>query len=387
MKSITDDARLPVPDDEARAVSERLCARIRAEIKAAGGFISFARYMELALYAPGLGYYAGGTTKFGPAGDFVTAPELTPLFGAALARAIAPMLAETGGEILELGAGSGWLALDLASALAELDAPFTRYAILEPSPTLKATQERLLRGSSLRERVVWLDRLPERFCGVVIANEVLDALPVHLIVGREGAFFERGVGWENDRFVWREAPLADERLRTRAKALALSEGYVIELAPAREALVSSLAERMTRGIFLIIDYGFGAREYYHPQRHMGTLTCHYRHHRLDDPFLWPGLVDITAHVEFTSLAHAASRAGLELLTYTTQAHFLIACGIAELAAQLQADHPDRYLSAAQSVGRLLSPAEMGELFKVLCLGCNVSSLPAPCLAADRRHRL
>ncbi|MFO1204477.1 MAG: class I SAM-dependent methyltransferase [Burkholderiales bacterium] len=362
-------AGLPEPDASARVHSERVTAAIRHEIDAAGGWISFARYMELALYAPGLGYYAAGAAKFGTAGDFVTAPEVSPLFARTLARQAAQVVTATGGSILELGAGSGRLAADLLRALQALDALPERYAILEVSADLKARQREHLAATvpEFLPRVAWLTALPTRWRGLVLANEVLDALPVHLIVNHEGVWRERGVTWV-DGFRWEDAALASSDLVAVTAHLPGDPGYCTEISLAAPRLVASLADLLEAGTLLLIDYGFGRREYYHPQRATGTLMCHYRHHAHDDPFFLPGLQDITAHVEFTAVAEAAIDHGLALQGYTSQARFLLNCGITELLQVTPPENAAAYLPLAAGVQKLLAPSEMGELFKVMALG-------------------
>lgn len=360
---------LPVPTPDALAHSQRVAAHLRALIDAAGGWISFAQFMEAALYAPGLGYYAAGAMKFGAAGDFVTAPEMTPLFGRTLAHAMAPVLAETDGEVLELGAGSGRLAVDMLGELARLDALPARYCILEVSADLRARQQDTLARElpQLAGRVHWLDALPAHFSGVILGNEVLDALPVALVHWTEDAPLSRGVIVEGDAFAWQDRPIGDPLLRARADTLNLAPGYLSEINLAADALTASLAQVMDRGVILMIDYGFSAAEYYHPQRHMGTLRAHYRHHALDDPFYLPGLCDLTAHVDFSAVARAGAAAGLALAGYTSQASFLLNSGLTELLMQTPPADAAAYLPQANAVQRLVSPAEMGELFKVIAL--------------------
>lgn len=380
---------LPDPEVEARLASQRLSALIRAEIESAGGWISFARYMELALYAPQLGYYSAATRKFGRGGDFVTAPWLTPLFGHALAQQAAQVLAQVGGDILELGPGSGHLALDLLDALATLGQLPERYHLLEVSGNLRERQQALIEQAAApwRERVVWLNTLPERFTGLILANEVLDALPVHRIHWTEAGPFEQGVAVAADgRFVWQERPLAAGPLLEAAQAIAAPPGYVSEIGLAARGLVTTLAERLERGVLLFLDYGFPRREYYHPQRQGGTLMAHRAHRAHADPFDWPGLTDLTAHVDFTAVAEAGYAAGLQLLGYTDQASFLINCGILAQLADLTPGTP-AYLRAAAAVQRLLHPAEMGELFKALALGRGVTGPLLGFVQGDRSARL
>jgi len=386
---------LPVPSPDALAHSQRVAAHLRSLIEEAGGWIPFSRYMEATLYAPGLGYYAAGATKFGAAGDFVTAPELTPLFGRALAHAIAPVLAEppggdkAGGEVLELGAGSGRLAADVLGELERLGTLPTRYCILEVSADLRERQQEILARElpQLANRVQWLDTLPEQLNGVVFGNEVLDALPVELVHWTEEGPLVRGVVVEGDAFAWQDRPIADPVLSARANALNLTPGYLTEINLAADALISALAQSLGSGLILMIDYGFVAAEYYHPQRHMGTLRAHVRHHALDDPFYLPGLCDLTAHVDFSAVARAGRDAGLELAGYTSQASFLLGSGLTELLMQTPPADAAAYLPQANAVQRLVSPAEMGELFKVIGLSKNGIAPLAGFARGDRRHAL
>jgi len=376
-------AHLPLPSTDALAHSEALARHIGDAIRASAGWLPFARYMDLALYAPGLGYYAGGAAKFGGEGDFVTAPELTPLFGQTLARVAAEVLAQTGGDVLELGAGSGRLALDVLLELERLESLPARYLILEVSPDLAARQRVLLetRASHLLPRVVWLDRLPQGFKGVVLANEVLDALPVHLLHWTAAGPLERGVVLTESGFDWADRPIESPALAAAAMNLPVEAPYLSEINLAASALVASLAAGLEQGMLLFADYGFNRGEYYHPQRHQGTLRVHYRHHSLDDPFFLPGLADITAHVDFTAVAEAGTGAGLELLGYATQGRFLLDAGLLGRMAVMTPGTPD-YLRAAQAVQKLVQPHEMGELFKVMALGRGVDA-PAACRRVDR----
>ena len=380
---------LPVPSDDARRHSDRLVEEIRAEVERQGGWISFARYMEMALYAPGLGYYVAGAAKLGSQGDFVTAPEISPLFGRTLAGQVADILAHTGGGVLELGAGSGALALSLLEELQARNRVPERYRILEVSPELVQRQRGLLmhRLPGLAGRVEWITSLPQRFTGVVVANEVLDALPVHLLAWREEGVRERGVTWEGEGFGWAERSLGPGALRDAAAAKPIEAPYQSEVSIAVPALLCTLASALDRGVLLCVDYGFGRHEYYHPQRNRGTLMCHYRHRAHDDPFLFPGLQDITAHVDFTSVAEAGIEAGLQLLGYATQAQFLINCGIADQLARTPAEQIAAYLPLAAGVQKLVSPAEMGELFKVIALGRGVQPPLAGFKTGDKSRLL
>jgi SAM-dependent MidA family methyltransferase len=383
---------LPVHDAHARSHSERVVAAMRAAIARAGGFIPFSRYMELALYAPGLGYYAAGTRKLGAGGDFVTAPEMTPLFATALATQVAAILAATERrEIVELGGGSGRLAADLLAALAARDALPARYAILEVSPDLAERQRATLARDAPAQlaRVKWVTALPETIDGALIANEVLDAVPCALIARRAGEWRERGVTWDDARssFEWGERA-AEARLAALAAARYPRSGdYLSEINPAAEALVEDVGRRLAAGAALFIDYGFPAAEYYHPQRSEGTLMCHFRHRAHDDPFAWPGLTDITAHVDFTAMAEAGERVGLQVAGYIAQAPFLVGCGILDALAATGAPTAPAYIRATAAVQKLLAPSELGELFKVLALAKSETIDWPGFSVADRRHRL
>jgi SAM-dependent MidA family methyltransferase len=381
---------LPLPGADARAHSARVLAHIRDAIHGAGGFIAFSRYMELVLYAPALGYYVAGARKFGEAGDFVTGPELTPLYGAAIACQLMPILATTGArDIVEFGAGSGALAASLLEALALHGASPSRYRILEVSPQLRAMQRSTIAkcAAGLLERVEWIDRLPDAIDGVVVMNEVLDAIAPRLVARRGGAWFERGVTLVDGALAWDERRLDDARLEAVARARFPADGdFMSELNPAAEALVTTIGRRIASGALLIVDYGFPRHEYYHPQRSTGTLVGHYRHRVHADPFLWPGLSDLTSHVDFTAIAEAAERAGLHVAGFATQASFLLGCGILDLLRDTGAPETPAYLRAASAVQKLLSPAEMGELFKVLLLARGDVAWRSLALA-DMTHRL
>lgn len=388
---------LPQPSADALAQSARLLERIEAELAAAGGWIPFARYMELALYAPGLGYYSGGARKFGPGGDFITAPELTPLFGQALAAQVEQVMRASAPALIEVGAGTGLLAADLLLELERRDCLPERYGILELSGELRERQFDTLAAKAphLAARVQWLDALPERFAGAVVANEVLDVMPVHLVVSRAEGLFERGVAVATDaagvrRLCWADAPAAGA-VAEAARALALpvpqSGEYVTELNLAGNAWVAAWAERLQAGALLLIDYGYPRAEYYLPSRSGGTLLCYYRHHAHGDPFLWPGLNDITAFVDFTTVAEAGFEAGLDVQGYTTQAQFLFNCGVLECLERRGARESADYIRAARAVQRLTAPQEMGELFKVIALSRGIDGPLLGFVRGDRTHAL
>jgi len=331
--------------------------RIAAEISRSGGWISFARYMELALHAPG-GYYAGGARKFGAEGDFVTAPELGGLFGRTLARQLRELAPA---RVLEFGAGSGALADTLTKELQ------CEYLILETSADLRARQQALL-GTRAR----WLDRLPERFSGAIVANEVVDAMPVHAVAWRSEGILERGVSFDAGKLIWKEQE-ASGGLRNAAQELAVSIPYESEINLAGRAWMRSLGESLESGAIFVIDYGFPRHEYYHPQRATGTLMCHHKHTAHGDVFARPGEEDITAHVDFSALAAAARDSGLEVLGYATQAQFLVNCGITDVLGEANVENALHYAPLAAQAQKLLSPAEMGELFKVLAFGKGIDA--------------
>lgn len=385
-------SQLPLPSDAALAHSAELHGAIVREIEAAGGWLSFARYMELALYAPGLGYYSAGARKFGAAGDFVTAPEMTALFGEALANQVAQVMAATQPQLIEVGAGSGRLAADLLLALERLSALPERYAILDLSADLRQRQHETIAAAAphLLSRVEWLDSLPAEFSGVVIGNELLDALPAHLVVWTGDGIRERGVALgEDGRFTWNDRPATGALLAAAEEIghqCTLAPGHLSEISLAVSAWSAEWGHRLAQGALLLIDYGFPRHEFYHPQRNSGTLMCHYRHHAHPDPFYLPGLQDITVHVDFTAVIAAAHGAGLDLLGYASQGQFLLNCGILDRLAAIAPETPD-YYRASSAVGKLLMPHEMGELFKVIAIGRGVDAPLLGFLRGDQGHRL
>ncbi|WOD17821.1 class I SAM-dependent methyltransferase [Paraburkholderia kirstenboschensis] len=386
---------LPAPGQSALAQSEALVALIRAELEDAGGWLPFDRYMERALYAPGLGYYSGGARKFGLRGDdgsdFVTAPELSPLFAATLARPIAEALQASGTrDVMEFGAGTGKLAAGLLNALAALGAEFDSYSIVDLSGELRERQRETIEAAApaLAGKVRWLDALPERFEGVVIGNEVLDAMPVRLFASVDGAWQERGVAWRDGWFAFEDRPVS-----ASADVALLSEidtaggDYLAETHDAARAFTRTVCTMLARGAAFFIDYGFPRHEYYHAQRAQGTLMCHYRHRAHGDPFVYPGLQDITAHVEFTGIAEAGVETGADLLGFTSQARFLLNAGITDVLAEIDPADTARFLPAANAVQKLLSEAEMGELFKVIAFSRGLEDTLQAFSSGDRSHTL
>ncbi len=384
---------LPAPGADALAHSERLCAHIEARIAAAGGWIDFAEYMNLALYAPGLGYYSAGSRKFGAAGDFVTAPEIGGLFGAVLSAICAEVLEDLGGSvIIEAGAGTGALAAALLEGPA--GAAIQRYVILEPSADLRHRQQRALaaRVPGSLGRVEWLDGLPQApLSGLLIANEVLDALPVARFRRRSDGVDALGVcgGPGGLRWATRPAPAALEAAVRAIEAdlgQPLPTGYESEINLQLEDWLAGLAAMIDTGLMVFIDYGHPRREYYHPERSRGTLACHYRQRFHDDPFFLPGLQDISAWVDFTAVARAAAGAGLALEGYGSQAHFLSGPHLERVWAGL----PRQGVAAAalaHEARQLLLPGAMGEAFKVMLLGAGGYTPPGDYLLRDLSHSL
>ncbi|SIT42600.1 conserved hypothetical protein [Paraburkholderia ribeironis] len=389
---------LPAPGPSALAQSAALVALIRAELDSAGGWLPFDRYMERALYAPGLGYYSGGARKFGLRGDdgsdFVTAPELSPLFAATLARPVAEALQTSGTrDVMEFGAGTGKLAAGLLNALETLGSEFDSYSIVDLSAELRERQRETIEAAApaLAAKVRWLDALPERFDGVVIGNEVLDAMPVRLFASTGGAWHERGVVWRDGAFAFDDRPVsaqADLALLAEIAEIDSAGGdYVTETHEAASAFTRTICTMLARGAAFLIDYGFPQHEYYHAQRAQGTLMCHYRHRAHGDPFLYPGLQDITAHVEFTGIAQAGVETGADLLGFTSQARFLLNAGITEALSAIDPADTARFLPAANAVQKLLSEAEMGELFKVIAFSRGLDDTLQAFASGDRSHTL
>jgi SAM-dependent MidA family methyltransferase len=384
--------KLPPPDQDAQAHSERLISLIRDEMGRAGGLLPFDRFMELALYAPGLGYYTGGARNFGDAGDFVTAPEVSPLFARCLAnqcRQVFDFL--QGGELLEVGAGSGVLAAELLLQLQRQDALPERYLILELSPDLRQRQRQCIesRAPSLVDRVIWLDSLPDAgFSGVVVANELLDAMPVHRFrLGTDG-LQEQFVALDEGRFRTRWGDAVTPGLQKAVEHLGLDvSDYESEINLRLAPWVQALSAVIDRGLVLLVDYGYPRAEYYLPQRNRGTLMCHYRHRAHPDPYVYPGLQDITAYVDFTAVAESAVESGFEVLGYTTQAFFLFGCGLDQLVAQSDPGDVQRHMAMVQGVKMLTLPGEMGERFKVIGLGRGLDIQPMGFAMRDQRERL
>ena len=382
------------PDEAAHSAA--LVDLVRTTIESARGWIDFGEFMNLALYAPGLGYYSAGARKFGAAGDFVTAPEVAPVFSRCLAVQCADVLRELGAEarVLELGAGSGVMAADLLAELERLGALPAEYCILDLSADLRDRQRDTLaeRVPHLLARVRWLDGLPEPFTGMIVANEVLDALTVERFAIRDGEVNALGVAIESGRLVLREVR-AGPRLNAAVRQVehdtgtALPDGYESELRMGLAPWLQSIAECLVRGVLLFIDYGLPRREYYTAERSRGTLLCHFRHRFHDDALVRVGLQDITAWVDFTAVAAAAQQAGCEIAGYTTQAHFLIGCGLGDFVANVEGLDLVQRLNLSRQALMLTLPGEMGERFKVIALGRNFDTPLRGFAVRDLRHTL
>ena len=373
---------LPTPDAPSSDLSKRLSEVIAEKIGANGGRITFDRFMELTLYQPGLGYYSNGLRKFGEQGDFITAPELTPLFGRCIAHQCAEAFEQIqSGSILEFGAGSGRLAADILGELKRLDKLPQRYCIMELSADLRQRQQELLQQEQpdFFDHIEWLEQLPENFSGVIIANEVLDAMPIsrfrideegikeQYVVNNEGGFQPT---WDTAH-----SPGLEDTARTLAERYALPTGYESEINLRAKPWVAELGKMLSKGMALLIDYGYSGHEFYHPQRDKGTLICHYRHRVHSDPFILPGLQDITANVDFTAVAEAGMENGFDSRAYTSQAHFLLGGGLEQLMMET-ADNSQDQLRRIQAVKQLTMPNEMGERFKVLALGKGLERSPS-----------
>ncbi|MCC7006475.1 MAG: SAM-dependent methyltransferase [Ottowia sp.] len=371
---------------------------LQQQIMQKEGWLPFDEYMNIVLYTPGLGYYANTQRKFGrqaaDGSDFVTAPELSPLFAENIAFQLADtLIAEALFRLLEFGAGSGQLAAHILLTLDTLGVPLEQYAIIELSGTLRIAQETTIRQvlcdrPDLFNKVVWLDTLPHHFAGIMLGNEVLDAMPITLYARQQGHWFERGVSWDNktQALIWKDRPLRTS-LPHVLTHISGDHNYVTEVHEQAHAFIRSLVHALEKGLILLIDYGFPAAEYYHPQRHQGTLMAHFRHQSSTDPFFNPGQSDLTAHVNFSGIAQAAIEAGATLFGYTNQARFLLNGGLLKQLIQIDPSDPAHYLPASKAVQHLVSEAEMGELFKVIAFGKKISTTLSGFTPSDRSHTL
>ncbi len=373
-------ATLPVPDEFALKLSQNLREKIRLAILENNGSIGFEQYMQMALYEPALGYYSAGSSKFGEQGDFITAPELSSIFSRCLAKQCQQVLSEiSSGCILELGPGTGVMAIDILRELERNNVLPKIYYMLEPSADLRQRQQQRVKIEipHLKERIIWLEHLPEKMIeGVILANEVIDAMPVKRIVF-DHEIEEYAVTCESEssgqtRFQWVNKEFDQETMNIVQELLntlkeTLPTPYTTEINFYLKPWLNSLNDILDKGLILISDYGYPRQEFFHPQRHAGTLICHYRHHAHDDPFLYPGLQDITASVDFTAVAEAAVDIGLHVSGFTTQAHFLIACGLDEIISDHDSDDVAKKVEITHQVSRLTMPGEMGEKFKFIGL--------------------
>jgi len=392
---VAEPTDLPALDAAQTAHCERVVARVREAIAAAGGWIDFARYLEMVLYEPGLGYYSAGAHKLGVEGDFITAPEVAPVFSRCIAAQCRDVLAELpGGDVLELGAGSGAMAAVILAELQRVDRLPQRYFILDVSADLRERQRATLAGTvpHLLERVQWLDTLPACFEGVILANEVLDALPVQRFVVRAEAVNALGVTWQLGQLELAETRAAPQ-LHARVRALeqeldtSFASGYCSEWHPTLGPWIAALGQTLARGALLLIDYGLPRRELYAPERSTGTLLCHFRHRFHDDALARPGLQDITAWVDFTAVAEAGVAAGLELAGYTTQAQFLIGCGIEHWLRDVADLDTVQRVNLSRQVMLLTLPGEMGERFKAIAFTRGLDSSLRGFSARDLSHQL
>ena len=365
--------------------SKLLGSKIATEIASQGGWIAFSRYMEMALYEPGMGYYSAGAHKLGAGGDFTTAPELSPLFGAAIVSTILPVLEGLKAQglpakILEFGAGTGKLAESILTRLNDLGFQLDGYDIIEISPDLtQRQQERLHKLTAeleLSTKCSWLSSLSENFKGVILANEVIDAIPCDAIIYQNGFWYWYGVSFAEDKFFWKTGKPVEQALLPESLLSGnFSEGYVTELHPQANAWIRQIAKQLDAGLFLTFDYGFPESEYYHPQRIEGTLMAHHRHHAIQDPFYLPGLCDLTTHVEWAQIARSALAENVDDVYLTNQAAFLLDAGIGDIALEIgDPSNPETFLPISNSLQKLLSEAEMGELFKAFAFSKKLDAL-------------
>ena len=375
-KLLDPNSLLPSPDSKAHSRSEKLSVYIKKMIDRHGGSIGFDEYMDLALYQKDLGYYSSGNQKFGPRGDFVTAPEISPLFSKCLASQCAQILGDFEDPcILEIGAGTGVMAKDLLLVLEKSNLLPEKYFIFEISPDLKLKQQKLLKQSIPRyiDRIIWIDSLPERkFNGLVLANEVLDALPVKRFKKESDLFKEVKVSFTGNEFYWVDAPANHELTNALEKIedkllKPFPENYCSEININLKIWLDSVQSVMRKGVILFIDYGYSMSDYYHPERSDGNLLCHYKHHIHDDPFFYPGLQDITTSVDFTSVAKNAEEVGLNISGYTNQLYFLISCGLDDLVPDMSLLNTKSQTQISKELRTLLMPDEMGERFKFMAL--------------------
>ena len=365
--------------------SQLLSNKIASQITSEGGWVAFSRYMEMALYEPGMGYYSAGAHKLGAGGDFTTSPELSPLFGAAICSTLLPVLEglQAKGlptQILEFGAGTGKLAQSILTRLNGLGFSLDRYDIIEISPDLAQRQKELLDKTLADTRAStqcqWLSALPENYQGIILANEVIDAIPCDAIIFQNGFWYWHGVIFEDGKFAWKAGkPVEQNLLPESLLGGNFSEGYVTELHTPANAWMHQVAKHLETGLFLTFDYGFPESEYYHPQRLEGTLMAHHRHHAIQDPFYLPGLCDLTTHVEWSQIARSALAENADDVYLSNQAGYLLDAGIGDIALEIgDPSNPETFLPISNALQKLLSEAEMGELFKVFAFSKNLNAI-------------
>ncbi|WP_417550564.1 class I SAM-dependent methyltransferase [Methylophaga sp.] len=383
-------AKLPAPDPKAQQHSDQLLRLIFQTIENHNGWLSFADFMQMALYQPGLGYYSNGLSKIGEAGDFITAPEISPLFSKALGNHIADVLKKVPeADCLEFGAGNGQMAVDLLLYLAEINRLPKHYYIIEASAHLREIQRQKVKEhlGDIQSLVVWLDQLPAEFNGAILANEVCDAMPVHRVQFENDHLLEIGVELQNGKLEWQTQLLTNPYLKAHCEQIHSQLQlfpYQTEIAIQAPAWLGTIANLLKQGAIYLIDYGYEAKDYFHPLRHQGMLRCHYRHQAHDNPLVLVGLQDITTHVDFTALAETAHAEGLQVEGYQRQSDFLLAGDILNLS-QHHATDDFQQMQQAAALKRLLLPEQMGELFKVLSLSKNIE-MPLS-KSADLRYRL
>jgi SAM-dependent MidA family methyltransferase len=382
---------LPKPSDAALQHSQKLQRKIRDAIDENNGFISFRRYMEMALYEQGLGYYVAGARKIGPSGDFITAPEISPLFSQCLANQCQQVLSNIKGDIFELGAGSGLMAVHIMLELERQSSLPKSYYILDLSPELKQRQKETFQqlAPHLLPYIIWLNKLPKSFKGIILGNEVLDAMPVNVFTLHNKKLFEHHVIWQDQQFFEQLNP-AQKALTnavTDLKLQPMETPYTSEINLNIEGWVQALADCLSEGVIILIDYGYTASEYYHPDRNKGTLICHYQHHVNESPLLYSGLQDITANVDFTAVANAADKSGLDVAGFTSQAAFLAGNQLEKFFMQSLDQSPEQQYELAQQVRLLSLPSEMGERFKVIAVSKGYSHPLDGFSIVDQRYRL
>jgi SAM-dependent MidA family methyltransferase len=363
---------MPIASEIEIQLSEQLKTKIIQSIHTNHGWISFDRFMELALYDPEFGYYTGSLRKFGEKGDFVTASEISSFFAKTMSIQFKEIFRSLDKNIIEIGAGSGKFALEVIQSLDSENVD--HYFILEISDSLRKQQYELLikhLPPHLLSKVLWIDEIPQEYKGIVFCNELLDALPVNLIKKVSGIYYQKGVGLENDLFIWKDKIIKDLSIYEHINLESLPDDYLIEDAIHIKSWVNKISESIAKGVVIIIDYGFNHSEYFHEQRSQGTLMCHFKHHAHDNPLIQVGIQDITSHVNFSYVAREASSKGLYINGFISQANFLINCGILELLEKVNIEDSVLYMKSVSEIQKLLSPSEMGDLFKVMTIEKNI----------------